>query len=400
MRIARFAVAFLAAILPLPALAQNAAVFTYQGKLTDGAAAANGTYDIRVTPYNAAAGGSALAPPVCADNVAVTDGLFSVQLPSTFPRGGGDVFLEFHIRVDAFGAVSCGDPLGFTTLTPRQPMTPAPAAAYASAVPAQSLERLGAIRYNAAENRFEGFTGTFWAPFVMGDPVTPANTQTFTTPGTHSFVVPAGVTTLGADVWGAGGGGGGMNAGGVTATSCPLPSAFRGGGGGGGGGAYTRVGIPVTPGETVTIVVGIGGGAGGLGIPGQAGEASRVRRGVIDLAVAPGGLGGNVGLVHPPSQGGAPSGMGGSGGAAPTAASGVTVTTSMLGANGGFGVAPNCVGSFPSVMFVPGTHGVGASARSGGAPLSSMGAGAGGNGGYNAANPAIGAAGAVRVFWN
>jgi hypothetical protein len=70
----------------------------------------------------------------------------------------------------------------------------------------------------------------------------------FTANGT--FQVPAGVTTLRVDAYGAGGGGGG-------GTSMAN-------GGGGGGGAYSAGVVTVSPDAVLTIVIG-GGGAGGLG---------------------------------------------------------------------------------------------------------------------------------------
>lgn len=68
-------------------------------------------------------------------------------------------------------------------------------------------------------------------------------TQTFTADGT--FTVPAGVTSITVEVWGAGGRGASMS----NTTSR---------GGGGGGGAYARKIIAVTPGSTHAVKVGLG----------------------------------------------------------------------------------------------------------------------------------------------
>ncbi len=68
-----------------------------------------------------------------------------------------------------------------------------------------------------------------------------AVSRNFTTPGTTSFTVPAGVTSLNVQVVGAGGSGaGGTN---------------EGTGGGGGGGGYSRQTLSVTPGQRYTVVV-------------------------------------------------------------------------------------------------------------------------------------------------
>ncbi len=71
--------------------------------------------------------------------------------------------------------------------------------------------------------------------------------QTFTSDGT--FTVPAGVTHITVECWGAGGGGASI-------------STTNGSGGGGGGGAYASRIIIVTPGNMYDILVGIGGSAG------------------------------------------------------------------------------------------------------------------------------------------
>jgi len=98
---------------------------------------------------------------------------------------------------------------------------------------------------------------------------TPPGQQEWTTPGTYSFIVPAGVYTLcGVSV---GGGGGGPNA----------EPWF----GGCGGGLHWRNGIPVTPGEELSVVVG-GGGVAGIG---PIGGESALKRGATYLLRATGG---------------------------------------------------------------------------------------------------------------
>jgi hypothetical protein len=68
--------------------------------------------------------------------------------------------------------------------------------------------------------------------------------QTFTTPGTNTYVAPAGVTSITVEAWGGGGHGG-------TRTSVGV-------GGGGGGGAYAKKVITVIPGDSYTLNVGAG----------------------------------------------------------------------------------------------------------------------------------------------
>jgi hypothetical protein len=117
----------------------------------------------------------------------------------------------------------------------------------------------------------------------------------FTTPGTYSWTVPTGITTISSVVVGGGGGGAGNGGSGVYGL------------GGGGGGLSYAVSIAVTPGETLTIDVGAGGAGGG--ISGTSGGNSSIKRGATTLLVANGGGGGQR------TSSGAPV-SGGSGGAA------------------------------------------------------------------------------------
>ncbi|MDN3675234.1 T9SS sorting signal type C domain-containing protein [Flavobacterium branchiarum] len=86
-------------------------------------------------------------------------------------------------------------------------------------------------------------------------------TNTFSTSG--SFTVPAGLTLLTAECWGAGGSGSGTS----TSTSA----------GGGGGGGYSVASISVTPNSSISYVVGTGTlGANGIGVSGTASSFSTV----------------------------------------------------------------------------------------------------------------------------
>ncbi|HYE61728.1 MAG TPA: hypothetical protein VD997_07005 [Phycisphaerales bacterium] len=392
-----------AALLAAPVLAQptNTSI-TFQGRLTNGGASANGLHDIRVTPYDAQAGGAALAATTCIDNVEVTDGLFTVTLPNApFGKTAG-AYLEVQVRADPTGLVGCATTSGYTTLTPRQPVTTAPTAAYALAFPSRTQNLPGAVRYNAENGRFEGYNGAYWAPFQMGEGLPPPNQQDFTTPGTSTFVVPEGVSSIGADIWGGGGGGGGVRTDGNLATSCQFPNyPYRGGGGGGGGGMYARITFPVTPGETLTLVVGAGGQA-STTAPGQHGGPSTISRTGNIIFMAPGGTGGFVGQLHNQSYFVSPpgpaSGAGGQGGNGPLMHPSVSLLSIENGATGGNGIALLCNQVGTTMMPAGGNFGEG---RTAGTPLGTMSAGRGGLGTTpsNLLNSA-GTAGAIRLFWN
>ena len=93
--------------------------FTYQGRLSDGGTAANGTYDLQFSLFDSLAGGAQVGSTQTISSVAVSSGIFSVQLD--FGAGaftGPTRFLEIAARLS--GAQS------FTTLAPRQPITSTP----------------------------------------------------------------------------------------------------------------------------------------------------------------------------------------------------------------------------------------------------------------------------------
>jgi hypothetical protein len=185
----------------------------------------------------------------------------------------------------------------------------------------------------------------------------------FTEPGT--WRVPAGVTHIIVELWGAGGGGGA----GTSAVVSGVPGA-GGGGGGGGSGSYMRASLAVTAGETYTISVGAAGtgGRGDAAGPqrgGDGGDTLLLRDGV-ELLVAKGGRGGGAprrshtrggaegagGITEPRSSrlvrsgsaggrghdGGLPESYSTSGGAGGTAVLGTVNPPGSFGGAGGAGV--------------------------------------------------------------
>lgn len=127
-RIARCLTAGLAAGLAIgmtiPSVAHAAPVgtqFTYQGELVKSGALVNGNADVRVTVFDALAGGSAVTGTLTRTNVPVANGVFSVSLDfgtDIFATGEGR-FLQIEVRSPA-GSGS------YVALTPRQPITAAP----------------------------------------------------------------------------------------------------------------------------------------------------------------------------------------------------------------------------------------------------------------------------------
>ena len=133
----------------------------------------------------------------------------------------------------------------------------------------------------------------------------PIGQVAYTSPGTYSWVAPAGVTSVSAVVVGGGGGG-------------TLPTAYGGipGGGGAGGGLGWKNNIAVTPGTSYTVVVGNG----GAGVrPGQSSATAGGTSSFRGLQAT----GGQPGVYQSASTSAAGGYSGGDGGA--------------MGGNGGYG---------------------------------------------------------------
>lgn len=107
---------------PAPQSAVPAAVasqITYQGRLLDGEAPANGVYDFRFTLWDDAAAGTQVGGAILKDDVAVSDSLFTVILDVMHTDFNGQaLWLKIEVKADA--------EVAYTALDPRQPLTPVP----------------------------------------------------------------------------------------------------------------------------------------------------------------------------------------------------------------------------------------------------------------------------------
>jgi hypothetical protein len=96
--------------------------FTYQGFLTQSGVPAGGAWDFELALFDAAVGGVQVGSTVTVGDLAVAAGVFSATLdfgPGAF--GIGARWLEIRVRPGASGGA-------YTTLAPRQALTPAPIA--------------------------------------------------------------------------------------------------------------------------------------------------------------------------------------------------------------------------------------------------------------------------------
>jgi hypothetical protein len=110
--------------------------FTYQGRLTDDGALANGSYDLQFTLFDAATNGNQVGTPITHANVAVTNGVFTVALDY-----GGGIFTGLA-RWLSVGVRPGGTSGAFTIIAPRQQLTASPNALYSElsgSVPASGL---------------------------------------------------------------------------------------------------------------------------------------------------------------------------------------------------------------------------------------------------------------------
>src|SRR2546426_471216 len=93
--------------------------FTYQGRFTDGGAAANGNYDLQFVLFDSLSGGAQVGSTQTLNTVAVSNGVFTVSLDfGANAFNGANRFLEISARPSGGGT--------FTLLSPRQQITSTP----------------------------------------------------------------------------------------------------------------------------------------------------------------------------------------------------------------------------------------------------------------------------------
>ena len=98
-------------------------VFTYQGQLIQGGVRVNDTGDFEFSLWDAAIGPTQIGSTLSVNNITITDGLFTVQLDFGGGAFNGNArWLEVAVRTRH----DPSDTELFTTLSPRQPLTPAP----------------------------------------------------------------------------------------------------------------------------------------------------------------------------------------------------------------------------------------------------------------------------------
>jgi hypothetical protein len=129
--------------------------FTYQGRLNSGTNPATGLYDLRFAIYDGASAGTQQGLLITNNATGVTNGLFTVTLDFGNQFNGANRWLDIAVRTNGGGS--------FTTLSPRQALTPTPYAVTAAnvvsgGIPAGNYGN--AVTFTNLLNNFSGaFTG-------------------------------------------------------------------------------------------------------------------------------------------------------------------------------------------------------------------------------------------------
>lgn len=136
--------------------------FTFQGRLTDGGAPANGLYDFQFTVRDALTAGNAVGTPLALNPVGVTNGLFTVTLDfGASPFNGTARWLEIGARTN-------GSASAYVVLAPRTPVSPVPYAMFAN------TEALAA-QVAALMTQLAALSNHFTTNIPAGVPVVSAN---------------------------------------------------------------------------------------------------------------------------------------------------------------------------------------------------------------------------------
>ncbi|HEY1661651.1 MAG TPA: hypothetical protein VGI03_04470 [Verrucomicrobiae bacterium] len=148
-------------------LAQNTA-FMYQGQLSNNGSPADGSYDLVFTLFDSTnEPGNLLAGPVTNTAVVVSNGLFSTLVDFGNAYAGTSNWLEIAVSTNGAGT--------FSTLAPRQQLTPVPEALYANT----ASNVLGTVNASQLSGTFSGngsgltnVPGTVTQSIVAGTTIT------------------------------------------------------------------------------------------------------------------------------------------------------------------------------------------------------------------------------------
>ena len=152
-------VALLASFVSDIVAAPAGTAFTYQGLLKSAGQPANGNYDLKFILYDAASGSGQVAGPLTSAPVVVTNGAFTALLDFGAVFNGDARWLEIGVRTN-------GSSVSYSTLSPRQLISPSPYALYASSAGLAATATTAGTANNLAGNLSGDVTGTQMATVV------------------------------------------------------------------------------------------------------------------------------------------------------------------------------------------------------------------------------------------
>lgn len=142
-RVAAVALSVMAASFAMARPVPTGTAFTYQGQLKQGGNNASGTYDLQLSLWDASAGPTQIGSTICVDNVAVTDGLFTISVDFGAGVFGTEArWLEIGVRSDNTAGNCNGG--AYTTLAPRQRLTATPVSLFALGADGPNITNLNA----------------------------------------------------------------------------------------------------------------------------------------------------------------------------------------------------------------------------------------------------------------
>lgn len=148
-----------------PASVPISSTFTYQGQLKTGSGPLTAVCNFQFSLWDAASAGNQIGVTQTSNGIAVTGGLFTVLLNSGGQFGAAFTGDARWLQI----AVQCGSDGGFTTLSPRQPLTAAP---YALALPGLHVQQ-----NISSTNLIGGYNSNVVSPTVIGSVIAGGGTS-------------------------------------------------------------------------------------------------------------------------------------------------------------------------------------------------------------------------------
>ncbi len=140
--------------------------FTYQGQLKDSGSPANGLHDLEFKLYTDLTVGLQRGDTVLVEDIDLVDGLFTVELDFNDPN----VFINGHGRWLEIGVRDGGSGGAYTTLSPRQSITPVPYAMYAaSGAGAKGDAGQTGVKGPVGSQGIQGLTGSTGPQGIQGN---------------------------------------------------------------------------------------------------------------------------------------------------------------------------------------------------------------------------------------